>query len=623
MVRLGVPVNMEEVRVSLTISPARPRRGPITLTIIAILSLVMPAGAFAAKPPPPDPVTIQILNVSDWHGQLDPQLLTVGGVRDTPVGGAWSLAARFAEDRLAHPTLTLTAGDDYGATPPLSSFFDEVPAVLAERMMGIQVSAMGNHNFDRGIAHAQQMIDLAGAPTDADHPGTPYRYVAANLRNVKDNLTGVDPVAYFNVGGAKVAVIGITNEEAPSLVSPSAFGTIEVTDGVAAANKFAAIARNAGANVVIVATHKGVRGFDEDDNAFGELIDFAEGVDSSLIDVIIGDHTDVQFEGTINGILVHENKSKGATYARTLLTVQPGRGGEVISKDATFVVPTAPSRTSSQLVNAECPDPALGAPFKYCDEAILEMLSPYRTDLAPILDVKVATATATFVRGDNIERGQEVAIGNLVAEGMRWFQGTDFALMNSGGIRSRLPSAYVPLDETLVRPPTDAAPWDLVLGDVYSVLPFTNTVLKRTVTGAQLWAALENGVSQISADGTGLDGRFPQIAGFKFAFDYARPTGCSGTSGTASWVCVPSRVYLVTRPNGTPIPPDGTVYTLAIPSFVNQGGDSYRMFLDGNPGSNELLDAAVMQQYINFLGPIPTLTPTTDGRIAKCSGCAP
>ena len=593
------------------------RRGSLALAMLAILGLVIPAGVFAAKPPLPPPVAIQLLNFSDWHGQLDP----LGGA--TNPGGAWSIADRWAEDRLAYPTLTLTAGDDFGATPPLSSFFNEEPAVLAERMMGMQVATLGNHNFDRGTAHLQEMINLAGAPTDADHPGTPYQYVSANLANVDANLTGVEPFAFFKVGGAKVAVIGITNEEAPTLVSPGAFGTIAVTDGVAAANLWAAKARKGGANAVIVITHKGVRGTDLGGNAFGELIDFANDVDPGMIDVIIGDHTDVKYSGTVNGILVHENRSKGATYAKTLLTVQPSKGGGVISKSMSFVDPTtAPARSSAQLVAAECP-PGTGAPDRYCDASILSMLSPYRTTLAAILDGKVATATATFPRGGNLERRQEVALGDLVAEGMLWFEGSDFALMNSGGIRTPLPSPYVPLDASLVRPPA-AAPWDLVLGDIYSVLPFTNTVLRRTVTGAQLWSALENGVFAISAvDGTGGDGRFPQIAGFKFAFDYAKPTGCTGTSGAANWICVPSRVYSVTWPNGTPIPADGTVYTLAIPSFVNQGGDSYRMFNDGNTGENELLDATVMKSYFDFLGPIPTLTPTTDGRISKCSGCAP
>jgi len=548
--------------------------------------------------------------VSDWHGQIDPSF---------NVGGAWSIAARWQEDRLAYPSLTLTGGDDFGASPPLASFFDEIPGVLSERMMGIDVSALGNHNFDRGISNLQQMVDLAGAPTDADHPGSPYRYVAANLQGLSANLAGVDPVAYYKVGGAKVAVIGISNEEGPGLVSPGNYGTIEVTDSAAAANKFATIARKAGANVVVVVTHKGVRGFDGGGNAFGELIDFAQQVQG--VDVILGDHTDIQYDGTINGALVHETRSKGGTYAKTLLTVQPGRGGGVLSKSVSFVTPTAPARTSAQLVAAECPDPTGALPAKYCDVAILAMLSPYRLDLASFLDVKVATATATFVRGGNIERREEVAQGDLIADGMRWFQGTDFALMNGGGIRSALPSSYVPLDGSLVRPPS-AAPWDLVLGDVYSTLPFGNTVLRRTVTGAQLWAALENGVSQIaSATGLGGDGRFPQISGFRFAFDYSKATGCSGSG--AGFVCVPNRVYSVTWPDGTPIAADGTVYSLATINFLNQGGDSYRMLLDGQTGTNEVLDATVLNAYFDFLGPIPALTPTTDGRISKCSACAP
>jgi 5'-nucleotidase len=598
---------------------ARRGRGFLPLLLLALVAVLIPAGVMAAKPGPAAPVTVQLLNVSDWHGQIDPTLQTVLGVSNTPVGGAWSLAARFAEDRQAYPTLTLTAGDDFGATPPLSGFFNELPSVLTQRMMGIQVGALGNHNWDRGNAHLQQMIDFAGAPTDADHPGQPFRYLSANLANVDDNLSGVAPWHMYKVGDAKIAVIGITNEEAPGLVTPGSFGTIEVTDGVAAAEKYASIARKAGANAVVVITHKGFRGFDEFGAPFGELVDFANDLNPGAVDVILGDHTDIQFSATINGILVHEARSKGVSYAKTLLTVQPGKGGGVISKSASFVTPVAPVRTTAELIAAQCPDPTLPAPARYCDSAMLSELIGYRQQLAILLDVKVATTTASFPRGNAFERTQESAQGNLIADGMRWFQGSDIAIMNSGGIRTSLPSSYSPLAD-FQRPP-EAAPWDLILGDIYSTLPFANTVLRRDITGAQLWAALENGVSRIAADGSGADGRFPQISGFKFAFDWSKATGCSGAA--AVYACTPSRVYSVTWLDGTPIPADGTLISIAIPSFVNQGGDSYRVFNDGTPGENEGLDAAVFQSYLNFLGPIPQLTPTTDGRISRCGGCAP
>ena len=185
--------------------------------------------SLAAKPAQ-QPVTIQLLNVSDWHGNIDPV---------ATAGGAWNISARWKQDRLAYPSISLTAGDDFGASPPLASFFDEVPAVKTERLMGIQVNTFGNHDFDKGIDHLQSMIDLAAAPTSAENPGNPFPYVAANLANLDANLTGVEPFKTINIAKLKVAFIGIVNEEAPTIVSPGNFGTIEITDGVAAATKAA------------------------------------------------------------------------------------------------------------------------------------------------------------------------------------------------------------------------------------------------------------------------------------------------------------------------------------------------------------------------------------------------
>jgi len=609
------------------------RRFAIAAALVLGLVLAVAGAAVAKKPAPPAPVTIQLLNVSDWHGNVDPV---------TNVGGAWNISARWKQDRLAHPTLTLTAGDDFGATPALSNFFNEEPAVKAERLMGIQVNTLGNHNFDRGVAHLQQMVDLAAAPTSASAPGTPYRYVSANLKNLEANVTGVDPVAYFNVGGAKVAVIGITNEEAPNLVLPGSFGTIEVTDGVAAANKFARIARKAKADAVVVITHKGLRGFDGTGAPVGELVDFAEDVDSSLIDVIVGDHTDIQFSGTINDIFVHENRSFGVGYAKTLLTVQPGAPGEagsVTGTSVTFVSPGPSGALGSN--NTSCTGGSPAAPF--CDQAIVDMLVPYRQQLAALLDGRVGTTTEPFKRGDNIERRQEVPLGDLMADGMRWRYGTQLALMNSGGIRSQMPAcSYQPEDHSLRRgnwnlgpvPPAFTSvstcagyaagpPHDIVLGDIFTVLPFGNILNTRTVTGAQLWLALENGVRAITATGTGADGRFPQISGFEFSFRHDIASGCTGPT-----TCVVNRVQSVALSDGTPISNSSSeTYTMALPNFVNLGGDGYYMFNDGQ-GATQELDAVVMKAYMESFGATPdtrVFDPASFplDRITKCNGPCP
>lgn len=553
---------LEEEFVPLSVSP-RARRQPWLIAFATLVAIALPSGVLAVKSPPAPPVTIQFLNTSDWHAQLDP--ISVSGVGN--VGGAAVLSAYWQADRTANPnTITLTGGDDFGASPPLANFFDEETAVLAQNLMGIDVATFGNHNFDRGIDHLQAMIDLAD-----------YQYVSANLRNRDANLSGVEDFALFEVGGVTVGVVGITNPEAPSLVFPGNFGTIEVASPYAAANKARVAAKKAGADIVVAVIHAGVTGFDGLGQPTGELIDFANSVGGFA--VIFGDHTDVQYSGIINDQLVLENRSRGLTYARTDVTVDPSNG-RVISRSTSFVTPRA---------SAVTPDPA-----------IVSMLDPYRTQLAAIFDEPVGVATGLFPRGSNVERLREVAIGNLIADAYRARYGTQLAFMNGGSIRAPLPSTYLPADTTLRRTsPGYAAgpPYDLVVGDIYSTLPFGNIVVTRTVTGAQLWAVLEHSVSSIPA----ASGKFGQVSGFRFRYDSNLAPG--------------SRVLSVTLDGGTPILPDGTLYTFATTNFTNAGGDGYTMLADGQGVSREL-DAQVLQAYIEGLG---TITPVIEGRILNCA----
>jgi 5'-nucleotidase len=545
------------------------RLGLRSVALLAIAALVFPVGLASAKSPnaavPGPTVDLQVLDISDWHGQLDP----LNGV-----GGAAALSTYFDMERAKVPnTITLTAGDDFGATPALSAFFDDEPAVLAERLMGIDYNTFGNHNFDSGIDYLQNLIDLAGS-TDPSVPGEPYEYVVSNLANKEAELDDVADYAIVKLKGVKVAIIGAINEEAPSLVFPGRFGSMTPTDSVQAVMAARARARGEGANVFIAIAHKGVTSFDAAGNAQGPLIEFAEGLQG--FDLVVGDHTDVQWSGEINGALVFENRSKGVTYSRTVMKIHRGTG-DVVSRTHQFITPTA---------SAVTPDPA-----------VVQMLAPYRVQLAAIMDQKIGVATARFPRGGNVERSGEVAIGNLLADAMRLRYGTDFGFTNSGGIRAPLPSGYVPLNAALDR--TDPPPYDLVMGDPYEVLPFGNIVVVREISGAQLWAALENAVSRISpATGLGTDGRFAQISGFRFTFDSTRPAG--------------SRVLTVVETDGTPIPNTASsTYTIALPDFVNTGGDGYTMFADGHGATRELM-ADVLRDYIIQLG---TITPVIDGRI--------
>lgn len=525
----------------------------------AALALVVTAVSQAAPASADPSVDIQVLNVSDFHGQLDP--LNVNGV---DLGGAAALSSYWAADRAANPnTLLMTGGDAVGASPPLSSFFDDNPTIDFMNYAGFDADTFGNHNFDKGLNHLQAQIDRAK-----------FAYVSANLKNLGANLTGVRPYIVKKVGGVKVAVIGVTNPEAPTLVAPGALGTIEITDPAAAAMRARAAAEAEGAKVFIAIGHLGIEGTDAAGAPSGPLTDFANAVHG--FDLILGDHTNVQYKSTINGALVLENLSKGATYARTTLHYDRRKGGTVTATSE-FVVP----RTA-----AVTPDPK-----------VVAMLQPYRDQLSAQLDGVIGVANGLFDRGSNIERIREVPIGDLTADALRAAYGTQIAFTNGGGLRSSLPSSsYLPKNTSLRRPSPGYAPgppYDVVTGDVYSVLPFGNQSLTRTVTGAKLWAVLERSV----ASAPNAFGGFLQISGFRFTYDSTLASG--------------SRVLSVTLNDGTPIGKDAATYSATTNDFTNAGGDGYVELMDGQ-GTTRNLMANDLLAYIQAQS---TITPATDGRI--------
>jgi 2',3'-cyclic-nucleotide 2'-phosphodiesterase (5'-nucleotidase family) len=551
------------------------------LTIVAgllaavMVAVVAIAGAATKDKPAPGQVTVQFLAVSDWHGQLDP----INGI-----GGAAAIAAYWEQDRALNPnTVELTAGDDFGASPPISNFFNEVPAVQAQRMMGIDVNTFGNHNFDRGVAHLQQMIDIAGATSG--QPGTPFRYLASNLKNLDENLSGVDRWGWVKVGGLKIAVIGAVNEEAPTLVKPGSFGSIEITDAAQAVNERAATARKAGADLVIVLTHKGVRGF-TDGQPFGELIDLANAVEG--VDVIFGDHTDVQYTGTHNGVLVVEARSKGLSYSRTSVTVEPGVG--VVSKSSQFIVPTASLVTPNA--------------------AIAAMIADYRAQIAPFMSTVIGTSSVAVPRSDSCGRSDgrlcESKVGNTVTDAMRLTYGTDFAITNSGGLRADLTCPTTD-NATDFCPAFTPPPFPITRGQVNGVLPFGNIVVTLSVTGAELKTFLENGVSAMP----GANGRFAQVSGLCFTYDVAAAAGSRVTSvvgQAADGTCTGGAVDLSAA----------ATHTLAINDFMSAGGDGYPN-VASRVTSRDIMDQAVA----DWIGANSPISPAIQGRIVCTDSVAP
>lgn len=538
-------------------------------TRLVLLAALFLAPFSTASAAPRGPVDIQVLTVSDWHGQLDP----IGNV-----GGAAVLSTYFKNERTANPnTLLFTAGDAVGATPPISAFFQDTPTIEVMRLMGFNADTLGNHNFDAGLGRLRDQVALAGSTTAA---GTPFTYVSANLTNLEaEGLADIKPYTMFEVAGVKVAVIGITNPEAPTLVFPGNFGSIEITDPVSQANKAKARAQADGAQVIIALTHQGITGFDPATGlAFGPLIDFANNIGG--FDLIVGDHTDFQYSGYHNNALVVENRSKGVTYARINLRVDPGNG-RIISRSVTFVSP---------LANAVTPDPVVAA-----------LVSGYRAQLTPILGTVIGSATRTILRSDACGRADgrlcESLVGNVTTDAMRLTYGTDFAITNSGGLRDRLtcPDAGGGSGFCPPAPPSN----QITRGQVLAVLPFGNIVVTLSLNGAELKSFLEQGVSSMP----GANGRFAQVSGMCFTYNISAPVGNRVTGAVrqaADGSCTGAAVDLTAA----------TSYTVATNDFMANGGDGYPNVY-GRSVTRDIMDQ-VLANYITANSPV---APSIQGRI--------
>ncbi|HRG99483.1 MAG TPA: 5'-nucleotidase C-terminal domain-containing protein [Polyangiaceae bacterium] len=545
---------------------------------------------------------LQILDISDWHGQVDPISETDTKGNPQVYGGLGALATYFKQDRAKNPnTIVLTGGDAFGATPILSGAFKDEPAVKGLSLLGLTADTFGNHNFDNGLEPLKKLIDLAT-----------YKFVSTNLENVGAEL-GAKVVQGFHmveVAKVKIAILGITNPDAPDLQFPGRMGTLKVQDPAVATEKAAQAARAAGAHVVIVVAHLGATGKDGAGAPTGPLLDYAAKV-KDKVDLVLGDHTDQLVNLALGSTRVVENRSKGRTYARVKIQVTAGVVSSVGAEIVDPVLTEAANLTTCDGgVACRCPATACPATYTcssptsgFCvrdvvtpDPAAAALLKPYRDQLAVEFDKKVGVVDAELVRNGSLERLGEAPIGDLVADAMldRYkSQGAQIAFTNGGGIRASLPSSYAPVDKTLRRTSAGYAsgpPFDLVLGDIYTVLPFGNTCVVRKITGAKLWTVLERSVGSAGTTPTTYGG-FLQIAGFKFEYSAAAAAG--------------SRVQKVTLDGPRDIPrTDATEYTFVTNDFTSAGGDGYTELIQSPPALGRDVMADVLRDYIQAKSPI-------------------
>jgi len=243
------------------------------------LSLLTSAPAQAA-----DPVSIQIIGTNDFHGRL---------LTDRDIPGAAKYAGALEQFRSENPnTIFAAAGDLIGATTFESFINQDKPTIDIFNAMGLDVSAVGNHELDQGYA---DLVDRVMAPYDATtnpYGGAEWEYIAANIDEPGD-ADEIAPSWTVDVAGVTVGFVGAVTEHLDELVSPAGIEGLTTTDIVEATNAEAAELKTAGADVVVLLVHEGAPGTDcstmaTDGSDFAPIINDVSGD----VDAIVSGHTE-------------------------------------------------------------------------------------------------------------------------------------------------------------------------------------------------------------------------------------------------------------------------------------------------------------------------------------------
>jgi 2',3'-cyclic-nucleotide 2'-phosphodiesterase (5'-nucleotidase family) len=523
--------------------------------------------------------SVQVLQLSDLHGAIESSATNIG---------AAVLASAFANDRKnAAATVTLSAGDNIGAAPPISTEFEEMPTIESMNLIKFDVSTFGNHEHDRNLAHVQKVIGAS------DFEWVTSNYGDSSLSVLKSGAKAAKSYTIIDRGGVKIGIVGANTDTTIDQVFPGnldytdASGikrTIQIEAGVTGINAAIVAAKQAGADLVVAVIHQGwsenVGGV-----ASGVLNDMALQIKGAA--AIYGGHSHQTFRALvpgkqkIQGTLLGQTRNSGVEYTRSQICVNTDTNKVIGSSIETIL------KADVATVVADVDTAAL--------------VKKYKDQMTGKLDVKIGSVSGVFPRGGtpSVERSGENPMGIYIADLLRAKYKTDFVLTNGGGIRDTFPAkSYVPVDTKLVRTGTGAL--DVTLGDALTVYPFGNQVATTIVTGENLWKALENGVKSWPAGG-----EFPQISGFKFTFDPTKAVG--------------SRIVSVTKNDGTAIAKDQTVYTLTTLDFIIYGGDGYANVFSPSKAKvfGALLDVFTDALKADLAAGKVTQLPALDGRVKK------
>ncbi|WP_339276499.1 5'-nucleotidase C-terminal domain-containing protein [Paenibacillus sp. FSL W8-0426] len=458
-------------------------------------------------------------------------------VEASPAMGFAKVAGIADKYRSENPnTLLLDAGDAVHGTT-FATLVEGESIVKVMNEIGYQAIVPGNHEFNYGSKRLLELADMMNFPM-----------ISANVKK-KDGTRLFDPYIIKEVDGVKIGIIALTTPETMYKTNPKNVEGLDITDPAAEAKVLVNEIRGK-VDVVVVLGHLG-QDASSTDTSF-KVVKEVPG-----IDVFIDGHSHTVLQDGLvsdHGTLI-ASAGEYTNYVGVIdLWVD---GGKVTKKQATLI-----DETEAKDIKP--------------NEKVAALVSSIQKEQEPILKEEVAN-TAVHLDGERAQvRAGESNLGDLLADALRDVAQADIALTNGGGIRASIKEGTV------------------TKGDIITVLPFGNQVVSLDVKGADILAALENGVASYPEP----SGGFPQVSGIKFSIDASADKG--------------NRVHSVTV-GGKALDPEAT-YKLATNDFTAVGGDEYTMFTKYSISG---MYGAMDEALINYMQKLGAVNIKTDGRIKE------
>ncbi|MFB8089888.1 bifunctional metallophosphatase/5'-nucleotidase [Streptomyces sp. NPDC055992] len=565
-------------------------------------------------------VDVQLLSFNDLHGNLEPPAGSAGTVTETqadgttkaiPAGGVEYLASSLRTARKGHPySITAAGGDMVGASPLLSGLFHDEPTIEALNKIDLDVTSVGNHEFDEGAVELARLQNGGCHPVEGCYEkgkkfkGADFPYLAANVTSEKTGKPILKPYTVWKKNGVKIGFIGVTLEGTPNIVTANGVKGLKFHDEVETINKYAKELDRQGVKSIVALIHEGGApasasyNYDCDspgagDGISGPITDIAKGI-TPKVDALVTGHTHQAYVCTIpdpagNPRLVTSAASFGRLYTDTTLTYDR-RTGDIVrtavkgsSKKGSKHHGSTPSNpvSANHLVSRD------QTPAK----DMTDLIARWNTLAAPI-----ANRPQGFISADINGRGStapEKPLGDLIAdaqlEGLAPADkgGAVVAFMNPGGIRADL----------VYKASGSEGDGVVTYGESFTVQPFTNMMNVVDLTGAQLVSALQQQVS-------GSNEASPKILQVSKGLTYTLDMTKSGAA----------RVVTDTiKLNGEAIDP-GKTYRVAMNEFLAGGGDGFAAL---GEGTNKLVGASDLDLFNAYLAAhstasAPLAPPATD-----------